>query len=320
MKKQNSNRWIGITGSLCAALFLALAGCSPQAAASPTIEFTETAVPASATAPLPTQSPVPSTATALPAEITDVKGAVMRLVPAGPFTMGSNDGMPDEKPVHKVDLPAFYMDKFEVTNALYEACVNAGACQAPVNTSAGVHPGAYGTYGNPLFDDYPVIWVDWDRAEAYCSWRGARLPGESEWEKAARGTDGRTYPWGETIDPSRANYGNNVPDDYAGALGKTTAVGSYPGGRSPYGIYDMAGNVWEWVADWYDVYPGGEQSANSAFGQKAYRVLRGGSWNDDPGLLRTTFRGGNPPDTAFNYIGFRCAQPIGRGKGNMSRK
>jgi len=290
-------------------LILTIVGCNPQAVATSTATFTETPASAFTVTPLPqpTNTLVAFTATALPAEITDAEGVVMRLVPAGPFTMGSNDGMPDEKPVHVVDLPAFYMDKFEVTNALYKVCVDAGACQVPANTAFGIHPGAYGTYGNQQFDDYPVIWVDWDQAQTYCEWRSARLPSENEWEKAARGTDGRKYPWGDTIDPTFANYGSNVPDNYSGVFGKTTAVGSYPKGQSPNGIYDMAGNVWEWVADWYDVYPGGDLSANDAFGQKAYRVLRGGSWSDDPALLRTTFRGGNTADTTVNYIGFRCA-------------
>jgi formylglycine-generating enzyme required for sulfatase activity len=300
---------IRITGGLAALLVFAVVGCKPQPVATSTATFIETPAPSFTITPLPqpTNTPVFFTPTALPAETTDAKGVVMRLVPAGPFTMGSSSGMPDEKPIHIVNLPAFYMDKYEVTNALYKVCVDAGACQVPANTSFGIHGGVHGTYGDPQFDNYPVIWVDWNRSKTYCEWRGARLPSEIEWEKAARGTDGRKYPWGDVIDPTFANYGINVPDKYNGIFGKTTAVGSYPKGQSPYGIYDMAGNVWEWVADWYDVYPGGDLSANSAFGQQTYRVLRGGSWNDDPDLLRTTFRGGNTPDTTVNYIGFRCA-------------
>lgn len=306
------NRTI-IVGSLAVLLIFAIVGCTPQVVATPTITaFTETPTPAfTATAtplPLPTDTLSVPTPTTLPTQITDDKGALMQLVPAGPFTMGSDNGMPDEKPVHTVDLPAFYMDKFEVTNALYKMCVDAGACREPANTSAGNHPGAYGTYGNPEYDKYPVIWVDWNRANIYCAWRGARLPSEAEWEKAARGIDGRKYPWGETIDHTYANYGNHLPEYYSGVFGKTITVGSYPDGASPYGIEDMAGNVWEWVADWYDVYPGGDVSANSAFGQQAYKVLRGGSWEDDPNLLRTSFRGGNTPGTAVDFIGFRCAR------------
>jgi formylglycine-generating enzyme required for sulfatase activity len=307
MKNQNLGRRIKIAGGLAVLLVFAIVGCKSQAVATPTAVVIETPTPALTATPLPTKTPLLFTPTVLPAEITDAKGAVMRLVPAGPFTMGNSNGMPDEKPVHTVDLPAFYMDKYEVTNTFYKVCVDAGVCQVPANTGAGIHPGAYGTYGNQQFDNYPVIWVDWGRANTYCEWRGARLPSENEWEKAARGTDGRKYPWGEAIDPTFANYGSNVPDDYGGVFGKTTAVGSYPKGQSPYGIDDMAGNVWEWMADWYDMYPGGDPSANSAFGQKTFRVLRGGAWSDNPDLLRTTFRGGNTPDTAVNYVGFRCA-------------
>jgi formylglycine-generating enzyme required for sulfatase activity len=308
-KNRNLGRRIRIAGGLAMLLVFAIVGCKSQAVATSTPAFTETPVPVftATPLPLPTNTLVVFTPTALPAEITDANGVVMRLVPAGPFTMGSSNGMPDEKPVHIVNLPTFYMDKYEVTNAFYKACVDAGVCQVPANTGAGLHPGAYGTYGDQQFDNYPVIWVDWNRAKTYCEWRGARLPSETEWEKAARGTDERKYPWGDGIDPTFANYGSNVPDDYGGVFGKTTAVGIYPKGQSPYSIYDMAGNVWEWVADWYDVYPGGDLDANSAFGQETYRVLRGGSWSDDPDLLRTTFRGGNTPDTTVNYIGFRCA-------------
>jgi formylglycine-generating enzyme required for sulfatase activity len=261
--------------------------------------------------PLPppfTNTPAPTpTPTTQPSELTDDKGVVMRLVPAGLFSMGSNNGQPDEKPVHQVDLPAFYLDKYEVTNVLYQACVDAGVCQVPANTSLGLHGGSYGTYGNPQFEHYPVIWVDWNMAKTYCEWRGARLPSEPEWEKAARGTDGRTYPWGERIDPTFANYGRNAPDEYNEVFGRTTAVGSYENNKSPYGIYDLAGNVWEWVADWYDVYPGGDVSVNPAFGQ-TYRVVRGGAWDTSDYILRTTFRGGNYPNTTVNYIGFRCAR------------
>jgi formylglycine-generating enzyme required for sulfatase activity len=222
--------------------------------------------------------------------------------------MGSDNGQPDEKPVHVVDLPDFYMDKYEVTNAFYKACVDAGVCQLPTNDSSGPRTSAYDI---PAFKDYPVIWVDWNRAKTYCEWRGARLPSEAEWEKAARGADGRTYPWGENIDKTFANYGENVDDNYNGifGFGKTTAVGIYERGQSPYDIYDMAGNVWEWTADWYDVYPGGDPGVSGAFGQ-TYRVLRGGAWNTSDTILRTTFRGGNTSDMSANYIGFRCARSL----------
>jgi len=217
-----------------------------------------------------TESPTfkPVIPTSIPDEITDAYGVSMRYVPSGAFSMGSNSGEADEHPVHVVDLSAYYMDKFEVTNIQYKACVDAGRCQIPQLDSAT----RSNYYGNPGYNDYPVIVVSWSVAKTYCEWRGARLPSEAEWEKAARGTDGRTYPWGEGINCNRANYGK-----LRRCVGDTTRVGSYESGRSPYGLYDMVGNVWEWVSDWYDVYPGGDPGAFSAdYGQK-YRVVRGGS-------------------------------------------
>jgi serine/threonine-protein kinase len=226
----------------------------------------------------------------------------MVLVPAGAFEMGSNNGDSDEMPVHTVTLDDYYIDQYEVTNALYKACVDAGVCDPPVNTSSFTRDSYF---GNSQYDDYPVIRVSWYDAKAYCEWRGVRLPTEAEWEKAARGTDGRTYPWGEGIDCTKANYGGCVDD--------TTAVGSYPDGASPYGLFDMAGNVWEWVADWYDgnyydAYPADSWPPNPAGPSSGeYRVLRGGSWLNYGDLLRVANRSGYDPSSRFNFIGFRCA-------------
>lgn len=148
----------------------------------------------------------------------------------------------------------------------YERCVEANVCKPPRESRSYTRT-AY--YGNVEFDEYPVIYVDWNMAKTYCEWRGGRLPTEAEWEKAARGEDGRTYPWGEGIDCDKANYQSSC-------IGDTTKVGSYLEGVSPYGVYDMAGNVWEWVTDWYDGnYYGASPSSNPqgpTFGQ--YRVLR----------------------------------------------
>ena len=222
----------------------------------------------------------------------------MVYVPAGEFTMGSNDGDSYDKPIHTVALDAYWIDRTEVTNVMYAICVQVGDCQTPSNTSSSTR-NSY--YGNSQYADYPVIYVDWNTAQTYCGWAGARLPTEAEWEKAARGTDERTYPWGSSSPGSSLlNYNQSVGD--------TTAVGSYPAGVSPYGALDMAGNVWEWVNDWYgETYysqspssnPQGPVSGND-------RVLRGGSWGSYVGDFRSAVRSGYYPTVFNKNIGFRC--------------
>jgi formylglycine-generating enzyme required for sulfatase activity len=223
-------------------------------------------------------------------------GMTMVYVPAGSFNMGSYTGKKDQQPVNSVSLAAYWIDQTEVTNGKYALCVNANACQAPSKSNSYY---ILDYFHNPQFADYPVIYVDWNKAVAYCSWAGARLPSEAEWEKAALGTDGRLYPWGNTLDSTLANYNQYVGD--------TTEVGSYPTGISPYGALDMAGNVWEWVNDWYNVYPGGDASVSSDFGQ-TFRVARGGSWYYDEGDLHSAYRYANlPSDSSYN-LGFRCVR------------
>ena len=234
----------------------------------------------------------------LPTEIVDTKGVEMLLVSAGEFTMGSNEGDLDEQPVHQVYLDAYYMDKYEVTNALYKECVKAGACNPPKNTSSSKR-NIY--YGHPSYGNYPVIYVDWNMAETYCEWRGARLPTEAEWEKAARGTDGRTYPWGEEETFDRFFNG----DDF-------TKVGSYPDGVSPYGLYDMAGNVSEWVNDKYGKTYYQDSPSSNPLGPTSgtFRVLRGGSWSgSSSGTWIVVYsRGWNSPTLANIDLGFRCSR------------
>jgi len=214
--------------------------------------------------------------------------------------MGSDSGDPNEKPVHTVTLDAFWIDRTEVTNAMYALCVEAGKCPPPSSLNSYTRDSYY---GDAQYDNYPVIYVTWDNANAYCEWAGRRLPTEAEWEKAARGTDGRNYPWGDDApDSTRLNYNVNVGD--------TTEVGQYPTGASPYGALDMAGNVWEWVNDWYDeAYYGNSPSENPqgpASGQ--YRVLRGGSWNDVDRYVRAAYRYRLVPGFIYLIIGLRCAR------------
>ena len=154
-------------------------------------------------------------------------------------------GSSDEQPIHTVTLDAFWIDRTDVTNALYTQCVNVGKCTPPDSSSSATHSDYY---VNSQFVNFPVINIDWDHAKIYCQWARRRLPTEAEWEKAARGIDGRTYPWGNDVPNNNLlNYNNNVGD--------TTEVGKYPKGASPYGALDMAGNVWQWVSSLYQSYP-----------------------------------------------------------------
>jgi len=232
-----------------------------------------------------------------PTQITDDYGVEMMFVPAGDFQMGSAwydfSASSDEKPVHTVYLDAYYIDKHEVTNALYKACVNAGVCAQPSDTSH---------YNDSQYARHPVVYVDWNQAKAYCEWRGASLPTEAQWEKAARGTDGRTYPWGEGIDSAFSNYSENVDN--------TTEVGYYEKGKSPYGVYDMAGNVWEWVNDWYDgmYYQSSPSSNPTGPSSGQYRVLRGGAWYNGDYYVRSAYRSGDNPTYTLNSVGFRCSR------------
>ena len=242
-------------------------------------------------------------------EMIDPRGVVMQFVPAGEFTMGSDkakspDDM-DEKPAHQVYLDAFHIDKYEVTNKLYKACVDAGACQPPLDFKSFTRS-IY--YGNPQFDNYPVFNVDWNMAKTYCEWRGAQLPTEAQWEKAARGTDARTYPWGEGISCDKANY---WPKDEA-CIGDTMEVGTYESNVSPYGVYDMAGNVMEWVADWYAPEYYWTSPISDPLGPPSgeERVFRGGSWMSSEHDVRSVSRDWDRLGHLPHYsqaLGFRCA-------------
>jgi eukaryotic-like serine/threonine-protein kinase len=254
-------------------------------------------------------------------ETRQADGMMMIYIPARKFTMGSDEGEADEGPIHDVYLDDYWMDQTEITNGMYALCVESGSCETPMKMGSYTRASYY---DNKLFADYPVIYVDWDMAKAYCEWAGARLPTEAEWEKAARSEDARIYPWGNDWDVlklRRLNFADknnpemtsdiNVDDGYR----DTAPVGSYPGGKSPYEIYDLAGNVWEWVADWYDPLYYRDSPLNNPPGptsptqEMTMRVLRGGaSVAANQNVFHTSNRNGLDPSKFSESIGFRCAR------------
>lgn len=221
----------------------------------------------------------------------------MVFVPAGEFDMGSPIEDPraddDEVPLHRVYLDAFWIDRTEVTNSMYNLCIEAGACAPPARSVF---------HSNPEYANHPIVGVSWDQATAYCGWAGRRLPSEAEWEKAARGLDGRMYPWGDSSPTDElANFNKLVNEP--------SPVGSYPKGASPYGALDMAGNAWEWTQDgytsgYYSISPARNPVSESPVNR---RVLRGGNWDSNAEGIRAAnrfwaFPGRNDTD------GFRCAE------------
>ena len=288
------------------------------AANDPTKTATNLPMKAATNVSTETATTVPPTSTPTPkpgVTMLGADGATLVFVPAGEFTIGSEDGNIDEQPVHAVFLDSYWIDRTEVTNAMYAKCVETGDCRPPSNTSSYTRSSYY---GNPEFDDYPVIYVNWYKAKTYCEWAGRRLPAETEWEKAARGTDGRTYPWGNDFDCKKGNFDDEIQlDNYVVPGGAncdgfpdTSPVGWFINGKSPYGAYDMVGNVWEWVNDWYDsAYYSSSPSSNPlgpVIGQS--RVRRGGSWYDYYGDVRSGVRNGSDPGITDVNVGFRCAR------------
>jgi formylglycine-generating enzyme required for sulfatase activity len=281
----------------------------PEAAVTPIKSATST----------PTFGPtdtIVTTSTSSPSEITDTKVVPMMLVSAGKFIMGSESGNLNEKPSHDVFLDSYYIDKYEVSNFQYASCVDTGACNEPTDKRRwdyyrSIYVGDY--FGNHEFDDYPVVNVNWYMAKVYCEWRGDRLPTEAEWEKAARGTDNRIYPWGDSL--ISCDYANFSLD----CKGGPTLIGDYEKGKSPYGVYDMLGNVLEWVADRYGYYyvisplpvrnPLGPQQGD-------FRIIRGSSYfstaigdiKQEPVTTATTTRISLEPETSQEDLGFRCAR------------
>ncbi len=257
-------------------------------------------------------------------EVSPDDESVMVYVPAGKFSMGSEHGLIDEQPVHTVYLDAFWLDRTEVTNAMYRKCVEAGKCREPYDQTY---------YNDPQFSDHPVVYVSWVDAGNYCSFVDHRLPTEAEWEKAAiwdpANNKKLVYPWGDTYDCSKANFDDEtkldaslMQDGSANCDGYdlTAPAGSFPEGASPYGALDMAGNVWEWVYDafievdpftativnYYAISPSeNPKGVDPAITE--YRSMRGGSWNWTFGYGRSAYRLWYGKNDRYDAVGFRCA-------------
>lgn len=309
-----------------AILALLIAACQPAPTAAPEVVPTSTPRAEASVTPPPTQ--IPATIPASPiveptsapetVKISPKDGMTQIFIPEGVFTMGGMDvhRKDNELPAHEVYLSAYWMDQVEVTNGMYNLCVQTGACRPPAQVRSD-NRAEY--FGNPEFQDYPVVLVTWFDANAYCQWAERRLPTEAEWERAARGDDKRNFPWGDEL-PNQYNSNSlNI-------VGDTTRVGTYAEGASPFGVLDMAGNVAEWVADRYRPdYYGISPFENPTGPDESVvfndlRVIRGGSFQDDWMRLRLANRnflaGPNPfaqptEDAYYGrssvFIGFRCA-------------
>ncbi len=244
-------------------------------------------------------------------------GSELVYVPAGRFPMGSRSGEPEtneyEKPQHEVELSGFWIQRTPVTNGQYRRFMSATGHRPPDQAdSAGVSWGApVWSGGNfpPDRADEPVVCVSWEDAQDYCEWAGLRLPTEAEWEYAARGPEGRKYPWGDEWDGSRLCWNRSTREGVA----RTVPVGSFPEGVSWCGALDLAGNVWEWCADWYDREYYRHSPARDPQGPDTgeYRVSRGCSWNrEKPEYFRCTLRGNNEPSSRGADRGFRCVRGL----------
>jgi eukaryotic-like serine/threonine-protein kinase len=297
-------------------------------------EATVTVISEMTDTPKPTSPPILHTVTATitPASIetepsigstrvSDVDQMVQVYVPSGEFIMGSDSSEAKisveggraypEIPVNTVYLDGYWIDKYEVTNGQYALCVDAGVCQPPFNPASETRPHYY---DDPTYSNYPVIWVNWNMARMYCEWTGRRLPTEAEWEKAARGTDGRKYPWGnEPLSGERANFCDiNCPRTtangaYNDGYSDTAPVGSYPTGASPYGALDMSGNVWEWTGTLIMPYPYDPTDGREDLDAKGERVWRGGPWSNGFWWMRSSVRYRSIPSYWQVNLGIRCA-------------
>jgi formylglycine-generating enzyme required for sulfatase activity len=278
----------------------------------PTIPIILTQTPTPTVSPSPTSEPIE-----IVTQIADKDGMVLVYIPAGEFKMGSTKAedpqtLDEELPQHTVYLDSYWIDQTEVTNQQYAMCVaDSGACTKPIDNSSLTRSNYY---DNDQFANYPVIYVSWSQATAYCAWAGRRLPTEAEWEKAARGPEGRIYPWGNTFDGTLANYCDiNCNNDWKDSRFDdgyidTSPVADYPGGASEYGVLNMAGNIYEWMADWYGPYSRVPQTNPTGPESGLEHIIRGGSWGDDPAHIRSAVRSHINSDFWMNFIGFRCVR------------
>jgi formylglycine-generating enzyme required for sulfatase activity len=278
----------------------------------PTLTPTVTLTPTDTPTPTPSNTPTPTNTPTQTATRTIPPSGEMILIPAGEFQMGCDTSNPNEScqgnelPLHTVYLDAYYIDKYEVTNGQYAQCVADGFCDPPV----------YDCYEDLCYPDdssYPVWYVSWHHANDYCTWAFKRLPTEAEWEKAARGgSDTRMYPWGDD-EPTYA-LANYEIDPYARWQPTPEPVNSHAPGASPYGVINMAGNIWEWVADWYaaDYYDSydADNWPDNPIGPTSgtLKVRRGGGFDDYEFFLRIAYRRGDDPTGASYDYGFRCAK------------
>ena len=287
---------------------LVVSGCGTRQPAPATEQATETPEPRPTItrAPISTASPPPPSPTPTlgigSTQISLLDGMLLMYIPAGSFQMGSDSGESYEQPAHTVALDAFWIDQTEVTNAMYMRCVDSGYCTPPDSTGSETRTRYY---DDSAYAGYPVVWVDWAMAATYCEWVGRRLPTEAEWEYAARGgLASAIYPWGDEW-PVCTLGAQNGAQFWLCPPNDTLAVGSFaPNG---YGLFDMAGNVWEWVADWYAPYSSDavENPTGPTAGED--RVMRGSAAGYDGSSLRVSNRYWFDPDLAFRSLGFRCA-------------